>query len=101
MSFNKILLKANHLMFPWYYKKISDHYKKYTFKRSVDLLRQNYEHSLFELKGKDDVIGTSINEIERYRNELQSIKMQLISGNETIGFINKKFGTDFAKSNDN
>ena len=96
-----MILKIHHWLFSWYYEKVSDHFKQWTFKKSVDLLRQHYVHEQFLTKSKQDLIDSIMVENEKLRKENLNMKMQLTANDNQIDFSNNKFGTDFRKSTDN
>jgi len=97
----KILLKLNHLIFWWYYKKQSNHLKGYTFFKSISLLRQNYEHLTEVYKAEQNQLSDCIKEADRLRSELSNIRMGQAANPEQITQLNKMFGTNFTKPTDN
>ena len=97
----KLELKLHHLWYSWYYKKVPVFFRKWTFRKSVDLLRQNYEHSQFENDQKDKLIHEAIKSEQKLRDELASIKIKLVAGNDAVKWSNEKFGTNFNDASDN
>src|SRR5688572_30833424 len=97
----KILLKINHILFWWYYRKVSDHFKSYTFFKSISLLRQHYEHAEFMIKGKNDVIKTASKEIDELRKENSQLRISQIATDGQIRWANKTFGTDWIPPTEN
>jgi hypothetical protein len=62
-----LVLRINHLIFWWYYRKVDNHFKQYTFFKSVSLLRQHWEHDQFVIKGQNELIRKAINENSNLR----------------------------------
>lgn len=98
---NKAILKINHLLFWWYYKRVPRFFRQWPMLKSISLLRQNYEQQLFINKGKDEIIANSIIVEDKLRKELAGLKMKIVLDSDTIDHINKTFGTDFGKNSDN
>jgi len=98
---SELNLLLNTFVFQWYYKRVPEHFRQWTFIKSVDLLIQNYKHQQIELKGKDEVIAGAIKEETRLKNELSNLRIQIIASSQQIEILNKSFGTDFKPSSDN
>lgn len=90
-----VILKINHIVFWWYYRKVSDHFKGYTFFKSVDLLRQHYEHAEFVIAGNNKVIRTAIHENDELRKQNSQLRISQIATDGQIRWANKVFGTDW------
>lgn len=101
MRTKKLLLWVNHLFFWWYYRRVSDHFRQWTFFYSVKMLIQNYDSEIFRNKGTNEVLRGSMAENDRIRKELHSLKMQQIAEPGTIEILNRTFGTDFTQPTDN
>jgi hypothetical protein len=97
----KLILKINHLVFWWYYHKVSDHFKGYTFFKSVSLLRQHYEHAEFVIKGNNQVIRTAIKENDELRKENSQLRISQIATDGQIRWANKTFETDWTPPTEN
>ena len=97
----KLLLKINHILFWWYYQKVSDHFKGYTFFKSVSLLRQHYEHAEFIIKGNNAVIRTAIEENDNLRKENSQLRISQIATDGQIRWANKTFRTDWTPPTEN
>lgn len=97
----KALLKINHILFWWYYRKVSDHFKGYTFFESIRILRQNYEHGSFIINGQDKLIITYRDELEKLRKENSQLKISQIATDGQIRWANKAFGTDWTPPTEN
>jgi len=91
----------NKILFHWYYSSVPEHFKKWGFIKSVNLLIQNYKHSQFQLKSKNEVIKKAIDTEDKLRKELTDLKIQLVGNSKLIDGINKSFGTKFTKPEDN
>ena len=62
------VLKLNHIVFWWYYKRVPNFFYQWTILKSVRLLKDNYEHALFREKGLNEVISGAI----KREREMQS-----------------------------
>ena len=96
-----IILKLNHILFWWYYKQVDDHFKGYTFFKSVSLLRQHYEHAEFIIKGNNQTIRTAIKENDELRRENSQLRISQIATDGQIRWANKTFGTDWTPPTEN
>lgn len=96
-----ILLKSNHIIFWWYYKRVPKFFHRWTILRSVDLLKQNYEHQEYQIESKDKLIAKIIKHSDETRKELSNLRMQMIATGSQIKQANKMFGTDFKSSSEN
>ena len=85
----KIILKINYLIFWWYYKKCGEHFRQYTFFRSIKLLIENYYHLKMMYDGRLQSIQDLGKENTKLRNNLSNMKIQLIANDTQI-----KFGRD-------
>ena len=94
-------LKLNHLIFWWYYRKVDNHFKQYTFFKSVSLLRQHWEHDQFVIKGQNELIRNAIQEERRLNNENSNLRIQQIATDGQIRWANKNFGTDWTPPTEN
>ena len=54
------ILKVNHILFFWYYKRVPSFFNQWTILKSLSLLTQNYRHKDFMIKQKDEVIYKAI-----------------------------------------
>ena len=97
----KLILKINHFVFSWYYKRCGDFFKQWTFIKSVKLLIQNYEHNKELLGAAKKTESFAIQEANRERKLRLDLEMKLIASDEEIYWANKIFATDFKKSNEN
>lgn len=98
---DSLILKLNHLIFWWYYIKQSEHFRGYTFFKSVSLLRQNYEWLADVHKESVKEKLALIMECDRLRSELNNYRMGQAAKPEQITQLNKMFGTKFTKPTDN
>jgi hypothetical protein len=95
------ILKLNHIVFWWYYKKSEAHFKQYTFIKSIRLLRESYNHLKFVNKGNEDLVKHFGKRMDEQAKELRNIKMQIISSPDVTNKLNSMFGTDFNNPQDN
>lgn len=96
-----MILKLNHILFWWYYRQVSDHFKGYTFFKSVSLLWQHYEHAEFVIKGNNKTISTAIKENDELRKENSQLRISQIATDGQIRWANKAFGTEWKPPTDN
>lgn len=96
-----LVLKINHLIFWWYYRKVDNHFKQYTFFKSVSLLRQHWEHDQFVIKGQNELIRNAIQEESRLNKENSQLRIQQIATDGQIRWANKNFGTNWTPQTDN
>lgn len=95
------ILRLNHFLFPWYYKRCGDHFKRYTLFKSIKLLIENYEHNKELLDSAKRVEAFAIKEADRERNERVKLQMRLLASDKQIDWANNTFGTNFSKSSEN
>ncbi|MES2732241.1 MAG: hypothetical protein V4714_10845 [Bacteroidota bacterium] len=85
----------------WYYSKVGDHFKQWTFEQSVLMLIYNYEH----LKKLHDIEISSVvryaQEASELRQELYRLKMQQTANPDTIAALNQALGADIPNPNEN
>jgi len=97
----ELILKLNHFIFKSYYSRIDQHFRQYTFFKSVDILRQNYQHDKILIRNAENNFRSALKELDSIRAELSNMRMQQIANPGTISQLNKMFGTDFTDSKDN
>lgn len=95
------ILKLNHIIFWWYYNRVNDHFKQWTFFKSVKLLIQNYDHLGLMHKGTCKSLRDSFEDADSLRKELSDIKIKMIASDDQIRSINKSFGTNWTPATDN
>lgn len=88
-----IILKLNHILFNWYYKRVDEHFKGYTFFKSVKLLNEHYKHAEFVMDGQNKLIRSAIEEERRLINENSQLRINQIATDGQIRWANKAFGT--------
>ena len=73
----RLIIKINHFIFKWYYKRVSAFYRKFTFIKSVKMLIDNYEtqKETLELNG-DRISGMLIKNNKQY-NEIRDLKIKI------------------------
>ena len=86
------ILKINHFLFNWYYKKCGDHFKQWTFFKSVKLLIQNYEHQTLLYNNGQEHIAALIVDNNKMRKELFDIKMNQIASDDQIDILKFSIG---------
>ena len=88
-------LKWNHLIYWRYYKRVPEFYRQWCYLKSMELLKQNYEHHKLIIKGNEEVIS---NAIKREReNILKIANLELRAKGitqEQIDRVQRPFGTD-------
>lgn len=96
-----ILLKLNHFIFSWYYKRVPKHFHDWTFIKSVKILISNYEHLnlIFENEIKSKI--NLIKENDALRKEVSNLRIQQIASSSQIRGVNKMFGTNWTQPDDN
>ena len=94
-------LKINHFMFRWYYKRVPEHFRQWTFMKSIKLLIQNYEHDKLLLKNTKEIEVLAIKDADKLRKELENIRMSILAKGIEIEHFNKIFGTDYKKPKEN
>ena len=89
------VLKLNHLVFWWYYKRVPNFFHQWTILKSIRLLKDNYEHSQFIIKGNEEVISNAIKRERQMRTKISNLELQLMGiTQDQIDPLNKMFGTD-------
>lgn len=90
----RIILKVNHILFWWYYKRVPEFFHQWTLLKSINLLKQNYEHSLFREKGLEEVIKNASKREQEMRTQISNLELKLKGiPQESIDALNKMFGT--------
>ena len=89
------VLKFNHIVFWWYYKRVPNFFHQWTILKSIRLLKDNYEHALYREKGLNAVISGAIKREREMQNEISNMKLTMMGiTQDKIDPINKMFGTD-------
>ena len=89
------VLKLNHLVFWWYYKRVPNFYHQWTILKSIRLLKDNYEHQEFVIKGKSEVISGAIKREREMQSKISNLELRLMGiTQDKIDPLNKMFGTD-------
>lgn len=96
----KLVLKLNHSIFKWYYKRCGDHFRQWTFFKSVKLLISNFEHLQLLLKNAEAHNRNLTRDTDQLRKELFQNKMQQMHPDH-IDWVNDVFGTDLHKNTEN
>lgn len=90
-----ILLRLNHIIFWWYYKRVPIFFQKWTILKSIRLLKDNYEHALFREKGLNEVLVNASKREYEMRSHISNLELKLRGiTQDQIDPINKIFGTD-------
>lgn len=91
----KLILKVNHLLFWWYYKRVPVFFHKWTILKSIRLLVSNYEHEQFRYKGLNKVLSGAIKREKEMISEISNLKLRLMNvPHQKIDQMNKIFGTN-------
>lgn len=89
------VLKLNHLVFWWYYKRVPNFFHQWTILKSIRLLKDNYEHSQFIIKGNEKVISNASKRERQMRTKISNLELRLMGiTQDQIDPLNKMFGTD-------
>ena len=93
--FKSAILKLNHIVFWWYYKRVPSFFHKWTILKSIELLKGNYESAQFRFEGINEVCkNASEREIEM-RSKILNLELRLMGvTQDKIEPINKMLGTD-------
>lgn len=91
----KAILKMNHIVFWWYYKRVPEFFHEWTILKSISLLRQNYVHQELIIKGKEKVISGAIKRESEMRSKIAELELRAMGvTQDKIDPINNMFGTD-------
>lgn len=97
-----MLLKLNHFLFRWYYQRVPEHFRQWTFFQSVKLLISNYSHqqTLLETERKCTQLATQ--EADQLRAQVQHYQWKEMGVDPlTTHRLNNMFGTDMPTGNEN
>jgi len=97
----KLILKVNHLVFAWYYNRCGDHFKQWTFFKSVKLLIQNYYHCDEWRRSSDKLLGEVIRENTQLHDKITRIELKALIDESQVDFINSSFGLNLPKASEN
>jgi len=90
-----MLLKANHILFWWYYKRVPKFFHKWTILKSLMLLKQNYEHAEFRYEGLNEVVRNASKREREMTTEISSLRLKLMGvSQDVIDPLNEIFGTN-------
>ena len=90
-----VVLKLNHLVFWWYYNRVPKFFHQWTILKSIRLLKDNYEHSQFIIKGNEEVISNASKRERQMRTKISNLELRLMGiTQDQIDPLNKMFGTD-------
>jgi TATA-box binding protein (TBP) (component of TFIID and TFIIIB) len=95
------ILKINCVLFSWYYSRISEHYRQWTFFKSVKILISNYKHQEYCLKSQEELIGKLLEIDRKTQAELHDLRIQQIATPAQIRWANEKLGMKLTEPNDN
>lgn len=95
MKKDKLILKLNHLVFWWYYKRVPKFFRKWTILKSIKILVDNYEHAEYRYEGLEKVVRNSSEREMKMRSEISSLKLKLMGvSQDVIDPLNKMFGAN-------
>ena len=90
-----LLLKVNHILFWWYYKRVPKFFHKWTILKSITLLKQNYEHAEFRYKGLNEVVRNASKRESEMTTEICNLKLKLMGVSQNvIDPLNEILGTN-------
>ena len=98
---NKFLLKTNHFIFKWYYKRCGDHFRQWTFLKSVKLLIQNYQHMKLLMKNEEEHNRNLTKDNDSLRKQLFDMNMKQIANNGQIKWANETLGMNIHDNSEN
>ena len=101
MKIKEIVLRINHFAFSWYYRSCGNHFKQWTFRRSVKILSQNYNHQQHLLKDSENQKRELIKANDRLRKELFNIKINQCANMQEVGTVVKIFKGNINSVSDN
>jgi len=91
----KLILKLNHIVFWWYYKRVPKFFHKWTVLKSISLLKQNYEHAEFRYEGLEEVVRNASKREREMQTEISNLRLKLMGvSQEIIEPLNNMFGTN-------
>ncbi|WP_027380824.1 hypothetical protein [Chryseobacterium daeguense] len=92
---DKIIIKINHVVFWWYYKRVPKFFHKWTILKSIKILVDNYEHAEYRYEGLEKVLKNASNREREMQSEITNLKLKLMGvSQEAIDPLNKMFGVD-------
>lgn len=90
-----VLLKVNHILFWWYYKRVPKFFHKWTILKSISLLKQNYEHAEFRYEGLNEVVRNASKREREMTTEISNLRLKLMDvSQDVIDPLNEIFGTN-------
>lgn len=85
-------LKIHHFLFAWYYNRVPKFFHQWPLFKSIDLLKQNYEHLEFVIKGKENLINRCIEREKQYMTRIRNLEFQIMGiTQEQLEPFNKMF----------
>jgi len=95
MKKEKLILKFNHILFWWYYKRVPVFFHKWTILKSIKILVSNYEHAEYRYEGLEKVVRNASKRETEMRSEISNLKLKLMGvSQEVIDPLNKMFGVN-------
>ena len=92
---SKLILRLNHIVFWWYYKRVPDFFHKWPILKSISLLKENYEHALLHEKSLNEVINVAIKREAEMKSVISTLQLKVMGiTQDKIDPLNKMFGTD-------
>lgn len=79
-----VVLKMNHILFWWYYKRVPKFFHKWTILKSISLLKQNYEHEIVINKGLNEVINSACETERKLKEENSNLKLKLMGVSQDV-----------------
>lgn len=90
----KIILKINHIVFWWYYKRVPKFFHKWTILKSITLLVRNYEHAELRYEGLERVVINASKRERKMQTEISNLRLKLAGvSQDVIDPLNEIFGT--------
>lgn len=104
--FYRVRLKLNHWYYAWYYDYAPVFFHKWTYRTSVKLLIENYNHDKLLTKNDKEHLKDLIKVNNELRKELSDIRIKQVASNiptgeKIIDWANKNLGSNIHKDNEN
>lgn len=95
MDKKEIILKFNHIVFWWYYKRVPEFFRKWTILKSIKILVDNYEHAEYRYEGLQQVVRNASNREVEMRSKISSLELKLMGvSQDVLDPLNKMFGVN-------
>ncbi len=93
----KPLVKINHIIFWWYYKRVPVFFRQWTLLKSISLLSQNYTHQSAQFKTSEMFCGELIRRNTMLVDQIQMEKLKAMNVDSAL----RAFGVNIPSDADN